>query len=578
MGHSASNVFVSKTAAFRLETGSDQVVLDSNLAGSVGFFMLICARGRLLILSLTMLGTIVGVLGGIWLGHAMLLRAALAGLSAYAQELKFNADDMADEINATLRDMQSPALPACSNQDLAVLQAQTFRSIRVKDIGRTHGGKLYCSAFLGRLAHPYIEGKPSLVLEGGANVYTNVAVVLASKDEGHGTVIEASDVDVVVNSNAFGNWDRPHLSYMVTAFNREIGQEILLAGAMLAVEPMLKVSEGSQIAGGSIYRSACSNKHPVCVVTAERLSDVWMSTRSTQIAYSAMGGFAGLSFGLLIALLCRKTSSLSYQLLQALRKDSPSLSLVYQPIVDVVTGRIVGAEALLRWTDQNGVSIPPDAFVALAEQSGFIHELTAFVVRRATREIADILIHCEDFTLSINIAASDMANEQFFELLRENVDMVGIQPSQIALELTERSTADLALVRAAIQRLGTEGYKVHIDDFGIGFSSLSYIDQLRVNAIKIDRAFSRTIGTDAVIAPILSQMLEMANSLGVQVVVEGVETEIQRDYLAASGMVLSAQGWYFSRPLTAEALRLFNAQNMAMQESRSPAGQQAVSI
>jgi sensor c-di-GMP phosphodiesterase-like protein len=73
-------------------------------------------------------------------------------------------------------------------------------------------------------------------------------------------------------------------------------------------------------------------------------------------------------------------------------------------------------------------------------------------------------------------------------------------------------------------------------------------------------------------------MLEMANSLGVQVVVEGVETEIQRDYLAASGMVLSAQGWYFSRPLTAEALRLFNAQNMAMQESRSPAGQQAVSI
>jgi len=145
--------------------------------------------------------------------------------------------------------------------------------------------------------------------------------------------------------------------------------------------------------------------------------------------------------------------------------------------------------------------------------------------------------------------------------------MAGILPRQVALELTERSTADLVLVSAAIQRLTSEGYKVHIDDFGIGFSSLSYIDQLRVNAIKIDRAFTRTIGTDAVIAPILSQMLEMASSLGVEVVVEGVETEVQRDYLVASGKTLRAQGWYFSRPLSAEALYSFHAKNKAVQES-----------
>jgi len=173
----------------------------------------------------------------------------------------------------------------------------------------------------------------------------------------------------------------------------------------------------------------------------------------------------------------------------------------------------------------------------------------------------------ESFTLSINIAASDLGDERLVEQLRDQVHLAGIHPGQIALELTERSTADLTFVRDAIQRLKTVGYKVHIDDFGIGFSSLSYIDQLSVNAIKIDQAFTRTIGTDAMIAPILSQMVEMASSLGLEIVVEGVETEAQRNYLAASDKNLRAQGWYYSRPLTAEALRLFESQNKATQDS-----------
>ena len=528
--------------------------------------MLTWIRPRHRILSLTMLGSILGSLGGFWLGRAMLLRTGKAELSTFAQELSRNSDGLADEINSILLRMTAPAVAVCSNQDLAELKAQTFRSGHIKDIGRTHDGKLICSAFLGRLAHPYIEGAPSLVLAGGVNVYTHVAVVMDSKGGDHATVVEAGDVDVVMNSNAFGSWDRPHVSYTVVAINREIGRATQIAGSALEVEPAWVLSQSSQILHGSIFRTVCSRRHPVCVVTTERVTDVWNSTRSTQIAYSAMGGFAGLSFGLVIALLYRRAGSLGYQLQRAVRKNSPSLHLVYQPILDVGTGRCMGAEALLRWTDQNGARIPPDMFIPIAEEKGFINELTALVVRRATRELAILLRNCENFTISINVAASDLGDEQFFEVLEENVNLAGIHPAQVALELTERSTADLTLVSAAIQRLSAEGYKVHIDDFGIGFSSLSYIDQLQVNAIKIDRAFTRTIGTDAVIAPILSQMLEMASSLGVEVVVEGVETEVQRDYLAASDKTLRAQGWYYSKPLTAEALHLFYAHNKAVQE------------
>jgi sensor c-di-GMP phosphodiesterase-like protein len=507
-----------------------------------------------------------GAFGGFWLGHGMLLRTARIGLAAYARELMRNSDEMADELNSIFSQMNAPASAACSGQDIAGLRAQTFRYSHVKDIGRTHDGKLYCSAFLGRLAQPYLEGTPSLIVANQLKIYLDVPVLFASDGNGRATIVEDGDVNIVLNSTAFGIWDRAHITYMVVAIDRDAGRMTRIAGSPIEMDPPTVLVQTAQMMRGSIYRSVCSDRHPMCVVTTERVADVWDSTRSTQIAYSAMGGFAGLSLGLLIALFYQRTMSLSYQLVRAVRKDSPSLSLVYQPIIDIGTGRCMGAEALLRWTDQKGASISPDVFISLAEETGLINEVTALVVRRATWELSDLLRECGDFTLSINVAASDMAGERLFQLLNDHVVRAGICPRQIALELTERSTADLALVRAAIQRLCANGYKVHIDDFGVGFSSLSYIDQLRVDAIKIDRTFTRTIGTDAVIAPILSQMLDMARTLGVDVVVEGVETEFQRDFLAASGMSLKAQGWYFSRPLNAEILHSFNAQNKAAQD------------
>ena len=529
--------------------------------------MRIWTNARLRIIALAILGSIFGSLGGFWLGRAILLRTANAALSVYAQELNRSSDILSEETNSIFVKMNASTIPVCSNQDLAELQAQIFRSVHIKDIGRTHDGKLYCSAILGRLAHPYFEGKPSLVLDSGANVYTHVPVLIDAKGGGNATIVEAGDVDVVLNSNAFGDWDRPNIDYMLVAFNRELGQVTQIAGSTLEIGPAWVLSQDSQIFRGTIYRKICSASHSVCAVTAERLPDVWRSSISTQIAYSAMGGFAGLSFALVLSLLYWRASGLGYQLLRAVRKNSSSLQLVYQPILDVGTGRCIGAEALLRWKDHNGASIPPDVFIPIAEERGFINEVTAFVVRHATNDLAQLMRNSESFTLSINIAASDLGDERLVEQLRDQVHLAGIHTGQIALELTERSTADLTFVRDAIQRLKTVGYKVHIDDFGIGFSSLSYIDQLSVNAIKIDQAFTRTIGTDAMIAPILSQMVEMASSLGLEIVVEGVETEAQRNYLAASDKNLRAQGWYYSRPLTAEALRLFESQNKATQDS-----------
>jgi sensor c-di-GMP phosphodiesterase-like protein len=512
---------------------------------------------RRLGLCLAIFGFILGAFAGLCLGRSMLLRTAKADLSDYALQLSRNADALRAELSVSFSELNMPRFPPCSNPDLWALQGRTFRSSQLKDIGRTHNGMLYCSAVLARLKKPYVEGKPTLVLADGTHVYADVPLVLASMGGDHGTVVESGDLNAVLSPNAFDHWNRPHVSYIIVAVDRKTNQVARIAGSTLSLQTSQVLSHGFATLAGRIYHGSCSDRNQICAVTSETLADVWGSSTTTQIVYSAMGAFAGLSLGLLGALLYLRTIGLSYQLHCAIRRSSPSLRLVYEPILDGRTYQIVGTEALLRWTDQTGATISPDVFVRMAEEKGFIDELTAFVVRRAIREMGDLLRRQPHFTLSINIAASDMNGHRLLGLLGEEVLQANISPGQIALELTERSTADLAVARAAIRRLREAGYKVHIDDFGTGFSSLSYIDQLAVNAIKIDRSFTRAVGTDAVTAPILPQMIAMAESLGVEVIVEGVETEVQRKFLSANEKPLRLQGWFFSKALSAEALNSF---------------------
>jgi sensor c-di-GMP phosphodiesterase-like protein len=514
-------------------------------------------RGHAGILTLSLLGTTLGGVAGFWLGRAILLRSAKIGLSEYARELDNHADAVIRELGGILHPINSSPFPYCSEQELASLQTETFQSSDFKDIGRTRDGKLYCSAFLGRLNHPYDEGPPALVLANGMHVYTNVAVVLASAGGDHATVLEWRNVDAVLSPNAFDRGDRHNVGYMIAAVNRGTGKMASIAGTSLKVDSRWVLSQGLATLSGNVYRSRCSEGSAMCAVTEESLADIWGSSRPTQIGYTALGGLAGFGLGLALGLLHLKNAGMGAQLHRALRTDSPSLRVVYEPVVDCKTGRYLGAEALTRWSDPGGLAVPPDVFVRIAEENSFIGELTAFVVRRATRELGEMLRRHGELTLSINIAASDMKGDQLFALLAENVHQQGIHPSQIILELTERTTADLGLVSDAIQKLRKAGYQVHIDDFGTGFSSLSYLDRLAVNAIKIDRAFTRTIGTDAVTAPVLPQVLALAESLNIEVIVEGVETEAQRDYLQATGKRVKVQGWYYSKPMTAGELSLF---------------------
>jgi len=513
-------------------------------------------RRRLSIAALALLGIVLGAASGFWLGRITLLRSANTGLSSYATDLIHHAEEYSRELGDIRKAFNPSPYPYCSPQEIAAMQSMTFRSLQIKEIGRVRDGKFDCSAFLGRL-DPALPMPPvTMTLSSGVHVYNNA--VLAFAGSARGIILESGGVDVVMSPNAFDHWSRPHLHFMVVLVNRTTQQMVQIAGDSLDVDLPWIVAQKEKRTGGVLYRARCSTSTAVCIVTAEAAQDILAGNHTLLAEYAGMGGVAGFGLGLAIGLFYLRSIGLTQQLRRAVRKDA--LQLVYQPILQLPAGNCAGAEALARWTDEDGRPVSPDVFIRIAEERGFVGEITSFVVRRAIHDVGNILRHYPELTLSINIAASDLEGDRLFDLLDKHVRRTGINPRQIALELTERSTANLTVLREAVLRLHHEGYQVHIDDFGTGFSSLAYLHELAVDAIKIDRAFTRTIGTDAVTASILPQILSLAESMQVEVIVEGVETEEQAEYLISTGKVMQAQGWYFGQPVMATELPKYREQ------------------
>ena len=239
------------------------------------------------------------------------------------------------------------------------------------------------------------------------------------------------------------------------------------------------------------------------------------------------------------------------ELARALRADA--LAVLYQPIVDLATGNIVGAEALVRWTDEYRNAVTPEVFVQIAEARGFVGDITRLVLRHTLRDFGATLRARPAFRVNVNIAAADLADSTFIPNLDEALIDAEVSPRNLGIEITESYTARQQVARNTILRLRQRGHYVAIDDFGTGYSSLAYLHDLSVDAIKIDKAFTKAIGTDSVTVSILPQILTMAEALKLRVVVEGIETQAQADYFAANSHYIHAQGWHFGRPVPARA-------------------------
>ncbi len=282
---------------------------------------------------------------------------------------------------------------------------------------------------------------------------------------------------------------------------------------------------------------------------AANTSDATFTERLRALPWTWL--LAGVAGGLTLSawlglFMVRRLSPLG-QLSDAVRRHQ--FIVAYQPIVDLATRRCIGAEALVRWKHQNRI-VRPDHFIPLAEHRGLIQAITDQVFDTVLLELGEFLQRYKELYVSINLSAPDLTSRRFLERLTPALAAANIAPRQIRIEATERCFLDAEAAKEVIQAFRDAGHPVYIDDFGTGYSSLSHLQNFQVDALKIDKSFVDTVGQDAASSSVASHIIDMALTLHVQVVAEGIEREEQASYLRTRGAQFG-QGWLFSAPLTA---------------------------
>lgn len=235
------------------------------------------------------------------------------------------------------------------------------------------------------------------------------------------------------------------------------------------------------------------------------------------------------------------------ELRRALEKGE--LVLHYQPVLDLASGQVAGAEALVRWPHPTRGFIPPGEFVPLAEEQGFVYELDRYVLRRVLQEAGEL-----PGWVAVNLSTQSFTEPGLTGLVEESLAQAGLSPQRLVLEITERLMVESEQVQPILKGLRGLGVRVAVDDFGSGYSALAYLRVLEPDYLKVDRSFTTGLGVRAKDEAVVRALLGLAKSLGLEAIVEGVESPQQLEWLRQQGCPL-AQGYHLARPMPLPELR-----------------------
>ena len=233
----------------------------------------------------------------------------------------------------------------------------------------------------------------------------------------------------------------------------------------------------------------------------------------------------------------------------------------YQPIISFITGKVIGVEALIRWQRTDGSLVPPSMFIPLAEETGFITEMTQDMFPKLLADVTKIHQLDSSITVGLNISAKDLDTNGFVSSLLQALREHHIDPRKLIVEITETQIIKLNdHMRNAISALDAEGVQIAIDDFGSGYSSIAHIRDLHISILKIDQSFISQVIKSEKCSQIVDHSITMAHQLGIETIGEGIETQEVFDFLQCFGCTY-AQGFYFSAPLPLADFLTFLSQN-----------------
>ena len=451
-----------------------------------------------------------------------------------------------DEIGAALASVANLTMRPCSDEHIALMRQSTLESRGVAEIDYFEDGQLKCSSWgmPEKGSHIALE-KPEFTTENGVDVYPRTPPAAGKgrpmlglfKDKHRVLVDPAHLADIIAD---------PDVQVAVATSGGKLLGSQNAPNADLVGKLVRDKDNDPSIASADRMQAAVARKGELATVGLAPESSMHRQLRNEQL-YILPFGFllAAVAISLLVWL-TRSRLSLLGEMAQALKNRE--FIVHYQPLVRLKDGACVGAEALIRWPRPDGTMMRPDYFIPQAEESGLIEPITDQLVETVVREMRALLLAEPQLHIAINVCASDIQTGRLLGVLARALDGSGIGAGQIWLEATERGFIDVAAARDALERARAMGFSVAIDDFGTGYSSLAYLPNLPVDALKIDKSFIDTIGGETVTSSVTSHIIAMAQTLKLAIIAEGVETQLQADYLRVRD-VEYGQGWLFSKAL-----------------------------
>jgi len=455
----------------------------------------------------------------------------------------------ANDAVTVLRQVLGSNTPLCTPGFVANVRSAMQASLDVRDVlVENSSGVQYCDAF------------------GGQVVYSPLSTSLSVP--GH------------IESASLVKFD--HVDMPMLKVTRSLGAERQVS----AFVPILASSFDnllSSLAPASMVRISLTNGTPVATLGDPTAYDARKSDADFVAAQSFAGeiplrpeaavplevvkaNYGGLRVGLMM-LACMLSAAVLVLVLQYVRRANlPAFSLeqaiahgelkpYYQPVIDLVTGRLLGCEMLCRWEKKNGEIVPPGGFIDYAEQTGLAIPMTVSLMQQMRVDLSDLCREMPDLKISINLFEGHFRDTSIVEDVQAIFADSPVGLGQLVFEITERrEIGNSAHAHAVIDGLHRLGARLAMDDAGTGHSNLAYLQTLGVDIVKIDRIFIDMIKPDSTQVPVLDGLISVARDLGKAVVAEGVETEAQVRYLRARG-VHQAQGYLFAPALKARAFR-----------------------
>lgn len=508
-------------------------------------------RVPLIVLGMALLAALIPLLVMTWLSWAQAVHVEQAQVQDVAERALRRADQSYRKALDALGRMQRSTLPPCSQAHIELMRSQVIATPSADQIGYFREDRMRCTSW-GAANGSVHWGTADYTTADGATLRLDVRPAAAQ-----GTrmlSLRQGAYDVLMDPGHFVNLIGPDdiQVAIATPDGALVAQQEMPDPDLLAA---LLRDPRDGMDDDTLFATARSDEW-LAVATAPRSR--LQATFVEQIWLFLPGGLlAAVLFAGGGAWLSRRRLSLHGELSKAIRRDE--LYVVYQPIIELSTGICVGAEALVRWRRRDGSHVRPDVFIPIAEDGGLIEAVTDTVIDRVIADMRELLVSDRSAHIAINIAPGDMISGRALKVIGRKLEGTRISNPQIWLEATERGFMDIDRARVVIAAARHAGHAVAIDDFGVGYSNLQYLQQLPLDALKIDKSFIDAIGTGSATSPVTDHIIEMARTLGLFVVAEGVETEAQLAYLHAR-QVEFGQGWLFSKALAPAAFIAFHRQ------------------